>query len=132
MPPFTNPARFTVPCVFSFLRQDEKLPAGIYERRTTRTELQEAFPSHVVDECLGHSSKVAEDHYLQVTNDHWLAGASNPTGGPIGGPISVKTEPLGDITENKKHDKRRVMMVADIYSKTIEYPQQDSNLQPSA
>ncbi len=105
-------------------------------RSTRRTELQEAFPSHVVDEWLGHSSKVAEDHYLQVTTDHWLAGASkvtgNQSGGPTGGPISVKTGESGAITENDAHDKTRVVMATDVYSKAIEHPRQDSNLQPSA
>lgn len=54
-------------------------------RSTRRTELQEQFPSHVVDAWLGHSSKVADEHYLQVTQDHWdraLSGGvipANPT-----------------------------------------------------
>ncbi len=49
-------------------------------RSTRRTELQEAFPSHVVDAWLGHSTKTAETHYLQVTPDHWAAGAATITG----------------------------------------------------
>jgi integrase len=40
-------------------------------RSTRRTELQESFPDHVVNNWLGHSGKVAEKHYLQVTEDHW-------------------------------------------------------------
>ena len=77
-------------------------------RSTRRTELQEKFPSHVVDQWLGHSTKTAEKHYLQVTEDHWTAGAMVATGltveasqdaevdsdqveigGPTGGPISA-------------------------------------------
>jgi integrase len=42
-------------------------------RASRRTELQEMFPSHVIDSWLGHSTKVAERHYLQVTDDHWEA-----------------------------------------------------------
>lgn len=45
-------------------------------RSTRRTELQERFPSHVVDAWMGHSTKTAETHYLQVTADHWAAGAT--------------------------------------------------------
>jgi integrase len=40
-------------------------------RSTRRTELQESFPGHVIDEWLGHSSKTADLHYLQVTDSHW-------------------------------------------------------------
>lgn len=40
-------------------------------RASCRTDLQEQFPSHVIDARLGHSTKVAEKHYLQVTEDHW-------------------------------------------------------------
>ena len=102
-------------------------------RSTRRTELQEAFPSHVVDEWLGHSSKVAEDHYLQVTNDHWLAGASkltgNQNGGPTGGPISAEKGQSAAISQTEKHDKNQVLIPAGAYSETIEYPQQGSNLQ---
>ena len=39
-------------------------------RSTRRTELQDKFPDHVVNKWLGHSSKVAEKHYLQVTESH--------------------------------------------------------------
>lgn len=48
-------------------------------RSSRRTELQEKFPSHVIDEWLGHSSATAEKHYLQVTDDHWADGASLAT-----------------------------------------------------
>ncbi|OYP34144.1 tyrosine-type recombinase/integrase [Rhodopirellula sp. MGV] len=39
-------------------------------RATRRTELEEEFPSHVCDAWLGHSTKVAKGHYLQVTKAH--------------------------------------------------------------
>ena len=81
-------------------------------RASRRTELQEAFPSHVVDEWLGHSTEVAKAHYLQVTNDHWLVGASkvtgNQIGGPTGGPISVNPLQSAAIVENEKRGKTRV------------------------
>ena len=40
-------------------------------RSTRRTELQEKFPDHVVNRWLGHGRKVAEKHYLQITEEHW-------------------------------------------------------------
>ncbi len=52
-------------------------------RATRRTELQERYQDHVVNAWLGHSSKTAEKHYLQVTDDHWDAGTSLMTGAAI-------------------------------------------------
>ena len=49
-------------------------------RASRRTELEERFPRHVCDAWIGHSSKVAETSYLQVTPDHWALGASMSTG----------------------------------------------------
>jgi integrase len=40
-------------------------------RASCRTDLQKKFPSHVCDVWLGHSTRVAEDHYLQVTPEDW-------------------------------------------------------------
>jgi integrase len=42
-------------------------------RASRRTELQEQFPSHVINQWLGQSTAVAERHYLQVTDAHWKA-----------------------------------------------------------
>lgn len=65
-------------------------------RSSCRTELQERFPSHVIDVWLGHSTKVAEMHYLQVTDEHW--SRATISGAPTGAPVSANT---GVIT--KKH-----------------------------
>lgn len=70
-------------------------------RSTRRTELQEAFPSHVVDEWLGHSTKTAEEHYLQVTDDHWELGASVVTGGNAGGNRCANPQASSVITKRK-------------------------------
>lgn len=40
-------------------------------RASCRTDLEDRFPSHVCDSWLGHSHKVAREHYLQVTPEHW-------------------------------------------------------------
>jgi len=59
-------------------------------RSTRRTELQEQFPSHVIDVWLGHSTKVAERHYLQVTDEHW--GRAIDSRSPIAnGALSIAT-----------------------------------------
>ena len=52
-------------------------------RATRRTELQELFPDHVVNSWMGHSSRVAEKHYLQVTPDHWSKAIGGNAGGNI-------------------------------------------------
>ena len=69
-------------------------------RSTRRTELQESFPDHVVNRWLGHSGKVAEKHYLQVTDEHWNRAAN--FGSPTGSPISVISSPITNNHEKQK------------------------------
>ena len=52
-------------------------------RASRRTELQELFPDHVINSWLGHSSKIAEKHYLQVMPEHWEKAIGGNTGGNI-------------------------------------------------
>jgi integrase len=40
-------------------------------RSTRATELRDRFPSHAVAAWLGHTVKVADAHYNQVTDDHF-------------------------------------------------------------
>ena len=54
-----------------------------------------------MDEWLGHSTKTAEEHYLQVTADHWNLGACLETGGNAGGNISANPEAF-TVTRNEK------------------------------
>lgn len=64
-------------------------------RASCRTELQEQFPDHVVNAWLGHSSRIAEKHYLQVTPDHWAKAAAEPdvnSRGNAGGNISANQQ----------------------------------------
>lgn len=65
-------------------------------RASCRTDLEERFPTHVCDAWLGHSSRVAKDHYLRVTPDHWAAAretmprtAQPPAHGPAHGTEGV-------------------------------------------
>ena len=68
-------------------------------RSTRRTELQERFPDHVVNRWMGHSGKVAEKHYLQVTDEHWSTAANLS---PIASPIGSDTEPIRGNQKTKK------------------------------
>lgn len=40
-------------------------------RATRATELADEFPSHVATAWLGHSERIADKHYRQVTDDHF-------------------------------------------------------------
>jgi integrase len=69
-------------------------------RSTRETELARQHPIHVVCKWIGNSSKVAMEHYLQVTDDdfqrataHMTASASRPLNGPKRSGIDPKTDP---------------------------------------
>lgn len=68
-------------------------------RSTRRTELQEKFPDHVVNRWMGHSGKVAEKHYLQVTEKHWSDACSGSLAS------SLVTSPSGPVSENHEMKK---------------------------
>lgn len=53
--------------------QWEKLWVNL--RASCRTDLEDQFPGHVCDAWLGHSSRVAKDHYAMVSPDHWAKAA---------------------------------------------------------
>jgi hypothetical protein len=56
---------------------------------------------------MGHSGKLAEKHYLQVTDEHWSTAANlSPTAPPIGG----DSEP---ISKNHKTKKPSVLLGLD-------------------
>lgn len=72
-------------------------------RSTRRTELQERFPDHVVNRWLGHSGKVAEKHYLQVTEEHWERASELSTNSS---PIVPSFEQSIENRETKKPSKK--------------------------
>lgn len=49
-------------------------------RSSRCTELEKSFPKHAVTAWCGHSEKVAEEHYWQITDDDWARAASQTTG----------------------------------------------------
>jgi site-specific recombinase XerD len=46
-------------------------------RASRETELAETFPVHVVCEWIGNSARVAANHYLQVTSEHFQRAANS-------------------------------------------------------
>ena len=75
-------------------------------RGSCRTDLQDHFPDHVINTWLGHSSRIAERHYLQTTDGHWEKASSLTTapvsnGGNAGGNISANQGASGE-TQNAK------------------------------
>ena len=71
---------------------------------TRRTELQERFPDNVVNRWMGHSGKVAEKHYLQVTDEHWSTAANLSLTASL---IGSDSEP---ISKNHKTKKPSVLL----------------------
>ncbi len=77
-------------------------------RASRRTELEEQFPNHVINHWLGHSARVAEKNYLQVTPDHWTAATTictksnvDQSGGVTGGVINADQRKSAPITPIK-------------------------------
>ncbi|MFO0013696.1 MAG: tyrosine-type recombinase/integrase [Planctomycetota bacterium] len=69
-------------------------------RASARTDLQEVYPSHVCDSWLGHSTRIAERHYLQTTDAHWEKAIANgvgeiQNGGNAGGNIHANPQESG-------------------------------------
>jgi hypothetical protein len=59
----------------------------------------------VIDAWLGHSTRVAERHYLQVTDDHWAAAVESCP--HIGPHINSPTEPIRKNQDTKKPRKKQ-------------------------
>jgi len=49
-------------------------------RATRATELADQYPSHVAAAWLGHTERIADRHYRQVTSAHYQQAAREPTG----------------------------------------------------
>lgn len=99
-------------------------------RASCRTELEERFPSHVIDGWLGHSAAVAKKHYLQTTDDHWERAAEfMPTaiGATAGATISADQSDSGRSTAPEIPKERHAMADSDTLRNEPEYPQVESN-----
>ncbi len=58
-------------------------------RSSRQTELAEHFPQHVVCAWIGNSQPVAQEHYLQVHEEHYRRAIQQPTG-----PVPTMQQPL--------------------------------------
>ena len=50
-------------------------------RSTRQTELTEKFPAHVVSAWIGNTERMAQNHYLQVTDTHFEQAVKEPAPG---------------------------------------------------
>lgn len=99
-------------------------------RSTRRTELQEEFPNHVVNEWLGHDSTTADKHYLQVTPEHLERAASLQTlSWDSICTASCTAEPHSTGENSDPCDFKTPRKPRDSYAKGKEkHPQEESNL----
>ena len=99
-------------------------------RASRRTELQEALPDHAINKWLGQSSRVAEEHYITVHDEHWdRALAMSPHCPPTRPPITGRNGPIDDHQEIANPN---VLMGFEGSGDTPQYPRRGSNPQPSA
>lgn len=64
-----------------------------------QTELQEVLPDHASNQWLGISSRVAEEHYITVHDEHWDRALNFS---PTCPPIAVRTGPIDAHQEIEK------------------------------
>ncbi len=113
-------------------------------RSTRETELMEVYPSHVVVSWIGHSEKVARQHYLQTTDAHFEKAvissvapqpASNQTEhlktvAPPVAPKTCETTQTDKPTKAKSPENTNVFRdSADLFAhlRCVELPRRDSN-----
>jgi integrase len=73
-------------------------------RSTRQTELSERWPQHVVCAWLGNSQKVAQEHYLQVLDEHFeqaSEAAQNPAQYPAASSRNEQDEHTGENEEGE-------------------------------
>jgi integrase len=69
-------------------------------RASRETELAESYPLHVVCEWIGNTARVAEAHYLQVTEEHYQRAAGGAESGAVSSgpavqnPVQQPTAPV--------------------------------------
>jgi len=87
-------------------------------RSTRETELMETFPAHVVCEWIGNSLKIAQKHYLNVTDEHFKKAAQKTA--------QQLPEVVGNARKQSAETTQKAELIA-ISGDTL-YPRQDSNL----
>lgn len=79
-------------------------------RATRQTELEAKFPLHVVCSWLGNSTRVAQQHYLQVTDDHFAAAIGDSCAANAQQQLAV----TGDNSGNRRQDEIENRYTVDI------------------
>ena len=99
--------------------------------RAERLSLADTYPLHVVTAWLGNTPKVASEHYLQVTPEHFERALMGATGGAqVGRQVGLKaSEGLGSDSQEMQETPREtpVCAVFPEVSISAEYPRQESN-----
>ena len=88
-------------------------------RSSRETEFLAVHPAHVVHKWIGHTAKVAQQHYLQVTDADFDRAAV--IFGTIFGTVSAAHEP-------SRRQKTRCFREKCEMQQSIKYPRQGSNL----
>jgi hypothetical protein len=99
-------------------------------RASRQTELTDIFPAHVVAKWLGNSVKVANEHYLQVTDEHF-ALAAQKGGAKSGAEAAQKAAQhqarTEHVTNKKTLDGPRVRSDFPAFHRVSDYPRQEVN-----
>jgi hypothetical protein len=88
-------------------------------RATRQTELAEQFPAHVVCAWIGNTERVAQNHYLQVTDAHFAKAVAErvrekPGSGAAQNPAqSEPVKPGNDQDAGKKPSGNRPALPSD-------------------
>jgi hypothetical protein len=80
-------------------------------RATRQTELADEFPNHVVCQWVGNSPRVAQEHYLRVTDEHFRAATSPERAASAlhqRHPMSTKEKKGGGKKSKKPREKRGI------------------------
>lgn len=93
-------------------------------RASRQTELAERYPIHVVCAWLGNSAAIANEHYLQVTEDHYASAAQNAAQSTAERGCQRGTAVPG---EKEKALADKGFYLKSIAVNTYDYPQGDSN-----
>jgi len=97
-------------------------------RASRRTELQEFLPDHAINKWMGQSSRVAEQHYITLHDEHWDRALKLPSQcPPTRPPIPVKTGPI-DAPHGIDETNEMIGVGGMVMDKR--HPRQDSNLRP--
>ena len=75
-------------------------------RATRQTELAETFPIHVVCDWIGNSRAVAQEHYLQVTDEHFEAAQNAHAQGSSEPQEESKPTVFAEQCEKRSEERR--------------------------